>query len=102
MHDRMSAPAADGADATFQALREEFLEDAAEDLKNFLSYLNEAIADSRPVDDVLRDARRVAVITSLDPDDANLKHLPTTVPIIQKSASFGDDLVKALQDEFLL
>ena len=58
----MSAPAADAADATFQALREEFLEDAAEDLKNFLSYLNEAIAGSRPVDEVLHDARRVAVM----------------------------------------
>ncbi len=44
----------------------------------------------------------VAVITSLDPEDANLKMLPPTVPIIQKSASFGDDLVKALQEEFLL
>jgi CheY-like chemotaxis protein len=44
----------------------------------------------------------VAVITSLDLDDANLKMLPPTVPIIQKSASFGDDLAKALQDEFLL
>ncbi len=261
MHDGMSA--ADGADATFQALREEFLEDAGEDLKNFLSYRNEAVAGSRPLDAVLHDARRVAVmliggangfelplvsvaahrfddyvaslspddahglahlavygetlldlvsepvdkeetaahlvrrlpakgtfdpdqvdvrevevllvmqpgvatrviereliecgyrvatftnsykalefaartlpdlmiisavmpdldgidlcialkampatrnigvavITSLDPDDANLKHLPSTVPIIQKSASFGDDLAKALQDEFLL
>ncbi len=45
---------------------------------------------------------RVAVITSLDRDDANLKMLPPTVPIIHKSASFGDDLAKALQDEFLL
>jgi CheY-like chemotaxis protein len=259
----MNVPAADAADATFQGLREEFLEDAAEDLRNFLSYLNEAIAGSRPVDEVLHDARRVtvmliggangfelplvsvaahrfddyvtslsaddsrglvdlsiygetlldllsepldreesaarlvrrlpakgtfdpdqvdvrevevllvmqpgvatrviereliecgyrvatfsnsykalefaartlpdlmiisavmpdldgidlcialkampatrnigvAVITSLDPDDANLKHLPPTVPIIHKSASFSDDLVKALQDEFLL
>ncbi len=44
----------------------------------------------------------VAVITSLDRDDADLKPLPPTVPIIQKSACFGDDLVKALQDEFLL
>ena len=263
MHDGMSTPAADGADATFQALRAEFLEDAADDLKNLLSYLNEAIAGSRPVDEVLRDARRVAVmlvggangfelplvsvaaqrfddyvaslspddahgladlvsyaetlldlldapdeneetashlmrrlpakggfdpdeidvreievllimqpgvatrvierellecgyrvttfgnsykalefaartlpdlmiisavmpdldgidlcialkampatrnigvavITSLDPDDPNLKHLPPTVPIIHKSASFGDDLAKALQDAFLL
>ncbi len=263
MHDGMNVPAAHGADATFQGLREEFLEDAADDLKNFLSHLNEAIAGSRPVDEVLHEARRVAVmliggangfdlplvsvaahrfddyvtslsaddsrglvdlsiygetlldllsepvdreesaallvrrlpakgtfdpaqvdvrevevllvmqpgvatrviereliecgyrvatfsnsykalefaartlpdlmiisavmpdldgidlcialkampatrnigvavITSLDLDDANLKMLPPTVPIIQKSASFGDDLVKALQDEFLL
>ena len=62
MHDGMSAAAADGADATFQALREEFLEDAAEDLKNLLSYLNEGIAGSRPVDEVLHAARRVAVM----------------------------------------
>ena len=59
MHDETSAPA---ADATFQALREEFLEDAAEDLKNLLSYLNEAIAGSRPIDEVLHGARRVAVM----------------------------------------
>ena len=59
MHDETSAPA---ADATFQALREEFLEDAAEDLKNLLSYLNEGIAGSRPVDEVLHAARRVAVM----------------------------------------
>jgi CheY-like chemotaxis protein len=57
----MSTPAADAADATFQALRGEFLEDAAEDLKNLLSYLNEAMAGTRPVEEVLRDARRVAV-----------------------------------------
>ncbi len=119
MHDGMGTPALDGAEATFRALRAEFVEDAAEDLKGLLSYLNEAIAGSRPVDEVLRGARRVAfmpdldgidlcialkampatpnigvaVITSLDRDDASLKMLPPTVPIIQKSASFGDDLV---------
>ncbi len=43
-----------------------------------------------------------ALITSLDPDHASLQHLPPTVPIIKKSASFGDDLTKALQDQFLL
>ncbi len=33
MHDGMNVPAAHGADATFQGLREEILEDAAEDLE---------------------------------------------------------------------
>ena len=263
MHDGMGTPALDGAEATLRALRAEFVEDAAEDLKGLLSSLNEAISGGRAVEGVLREARRVAVmlvggakgfdlplvgitaqrfddyiasldggdthgladlttyaetlldlldapddneetaahlmrrlpakgsfnpdeidvreievllvmqpgvatraierellecgyrvttignsykalefgartlpdlmivsavmpdldgidlcialkampatrnisvavITSLDPDNANLKHLPPTVPIIHKSASFGDDLAKALQDEFLL
>ena len=43
-----------------------------------------------------------ALITSLDPDHPSLQHLPPTVPIIKKSASFGDDLTNALQDQFLL
>ncbi len=43
-----------------------------------------------------------ALITSLDSDHPSLQHLPPTVPIIKKSASFGDDLTKALQDQFLL
>ena len=43
-----------------------------------------------------------ALITSLDADHSSLQHLPPTVPIIKKSASFGDDLTKALQDQFLL
>ncbi len=62
MHDGMNESTPDGADATFQALREDFLEDAAEDLNNLLSYLNEALAGSRPIDETLRDARRVAVM----------------------------------------
>jgi len=44
----------------------------------------------------------VAVITSLKGDDPALQQLPPTVPVIQKSSSFGDDLTKALQDQFLL
>lgn len=43
-----------------------------------------------------------ALITSLDPEHPSLQHLPPTVPIIKKSASFGDDLTRALQDQFLL
>ncbi|MHA1151855.1 MAG: hypothetical protein ACTSQ7_04175 [Alphaproteobacteria bacterium] len=43
-----------------------------------------------------------ALITSLEPEHPSLRHLPPTVPIIKKSASFGDDLTKALQDQFLL
>jgi CheY-like chemotaxis protein len=43
-----------------------------------------------------------ALITGLDPEHPNLQHLPPTVPIIKESASFGDDLAQALQDQFLL
>ncbi len=43
-----------------------------------------------------------ALITSLDPEHPSLQYLPPTVPIIKKSASFGDDLTRALQDQFLL
>jgi CheY-like chemotaxis protein len=51
----------DSAEATFRGLREEFLEDSVEDLKNLISYLNEAVAGGRSMEIVLRDARRVAV-----------------------------------------
>lgn len=44
----------------------------------------------------------VAVLTSLARDDASLTALPQTVPVIRKGASFGDDLTKALQDQFLI
>ncbi len=44
----------------------------------------------------------VALITSLDPDDEQLKAVPEGVPIIQKGESFGDDLVSALNYHFLL
>ena len=60
MHDGI-VPANDGAEATFRALREEFLEDSAEELKNLISFLNEAAAGGRPMETALRDARRVAV-----------------------------------------
>ncbi len=61
MHEGASAPVSEGAEATFQALRRDFLEDTAEELKTFLSFLNEAIAGSRSTDGVLREARRLAV-----------------------------------------
>ena len=61
MHDGTDTTGGDGADATFQALREEFLEDSTEDLQNLISFLNEATAGGRPMEVVLRDARRVAV-----------------------------------------
>lgn len=44
----------------------------------------------------------LALITSLDPDDEQLKALPVTTPIIRKGPSFGDDLFKALDDLFLI
>ena len=59
MHDATGTD--DGAEATLRALRQEFLEDAAEDLQNLVSFLNEAMSGGRPMEAVLRDARRVAV-----------------------------------------
>lgn len=44
----------------------------------------------------------VAVLTSLDRNDANLNLLPKSVPVIRKGESFGDDLAKALSHHFLL
>ena len=61
MPDETAAVSNDAADATLQALRQEFLEDSAEDLKNLISFLNEAMAGGRPMEVALRDARRVAV-----------------------------------------
>ena len=92
MHDGKSAPAADGADATFQALRGEFLEDAAEDLKNLLSHLNEAIAGSRPVDEVLRDARRVAVMLVGGANGFEL-------PLVSVAAQRFDDYIASLSPD---
>ena len=44
----------------------------------------------------------LAVITSLDANDAQLKGLPPSVALIRKTSAFGDDLTKALQQGFLL
>jgi CheY-like chemotaxis protein len=44
----------------------------------------------------------VAVITSLDAGDSQLKVLPKSVALIRKTSAFGDDLTKALQQGFLL
>jgi CheY-like chemotaxis protein len=44
----------------------------------------------------------VAVITSLDAGDPQLKVLPKSVALIRKTSAFGDDLTKALQQGFLL
>ncbi len=43
-----------------------------------------------------------ALITSLPADDPYLQLLPEGVPIIHKSASFGDDLANALSNLFLI
>ncbi len=43
-----------------------------------------------------------ALITSFDRDHDSLAHLPATVPIIKKDASFGDDIAAALEFHFLL
>ncbi len=44
----------------------------------------------------------VALITSFDRDHESLHLLPANVPVIQKGPSFGDDLVEALDNAFLL
>jgi len=44
----------------------------------------------------------LAVITSLDPDDEALRHLPKRVPVLFKGPSFADDLFRALDDLFLI
>jgi CheY-like chemotaxis protein len=44
----------------------------------------------------------LAVITSLDADDPQLKMLPPNVARIRKTSAFCDDLAKALQEGFLL
>jgi len=44
----------------------------------------------------------LAVITSLDPDDDSLKHLPKRVPVLFKGPTFGDDLFRALDSLFLI
>ncbi len=44
----------------------------------------------------------VAVITSLDAGDPQLKVLPPSIALIRKTSAFGDDLTKALQQGFLL
>jgi CheY-like chemotaxis protein len=44
----------------------------------------------------------LAVITSLDAKDPQLKILPASVSLIRKTSAFGDDLSKALQQGFLL
>ena len=44
----------------------------------------------------------VALITSFEKDHESLRHLPDSVPIIQKGQTFGDDLAVALQYHFLL
>ncbi len=44
----------------------------------------------------------VAVLTSLDDDDANLNLLPKSVPVIHKGERFGDDLARAMSHHFLL
>ncbi len=44
----------------------------------------------------------LALITSLDSEDDQLKFLSKSTPIIRKGPSFGDDLFKALDDLFLI
>lgn len=44
----------------------------------------------------------LAMITSLDKNDPHLAFLPEHVPIIQKGASFGEDLANALESTFLI
>lgn len=62
MHDGTPGPEVATAEETFDELRREFLEDAAEEIDRLLSHLNEAAAGNRPVPEALADARRAAVM----------------------------------------
>lgn len=89
MHDGVGGPSPNKADETFDALRHEFLEDAAEDVRNLMSYLNEASAGNRPIEEALVDARRVAVMLS---GGANGYELP----LVAIAAQRFDDYIASI------
>ncbi len=92
MQDGTGATGGDGADATFQVLRQEFLEDSIEELQNLISFLNEAMAGGRPMVVALRDARRVAVNLVGGANGFEL-------PLIGVTAQRFDDYIASLSAE---
>ena len=93
MQDRASTKTGvDGADATFRALRGEFLEDSAEELQNLISYLNEAVDGNREMEAALHDARRVAVNMVGGANGFEL-------PLIGVTAQRFDDYITSLSNQ---
>jgi CheY-like chemotaxis protein len=92
MQDGAGTTGGDKAEATFRVLRQEFLEDSAEDLKNLISFLNEAVAGSRTMETALHDARRVAVNMTGGANGFEL-------PLIGVTAQRFDDYVTSLSDQ---
>lgn len=92
MHDGQSAPPAAAGESTFLVLRADFLEDGADDLKALLSYLNEASTGARPVGEVMKEARRVAVTLVGGASGFDL-------PLLGVAAQRFDDYVASLSSE---
>ena len=86
------ATGGDGAEVTFQALREEFLVDSSEELKNLISFLSEAMDGSRGMEAALHDARRVAVNMVGGANGFEL-------PLIGVTAQRFDDYITALSNQ---
>ncbi len=92
MQDEVGTTGGDGADATFRALRMEFLQDSAEDLQNLISFLNEAMNGGRTMEVALHDARRVAVNMVGGANGFEL-------PLIGVTAQRFDDYITSLSDQ---
>jgi len=92
MQDGAGTTGGDKAEATFRALREEFLQDSVEDLQNLISFLNEAKAGSRTMETALQDARRVAVNMVGGASGFEL-------PLIGVAAQRFDDYITSLSDQ---
>ena len=89
MHDGTSGPTQPKADETFEALRREFLEDAGEEVRNLLSFLNEASNGNHPTDEALVEARRVAVSLSGGANGFEL-------PLVSVAAQRFDDYIASM------
>ncbi len=89
MHDGTSGPTQPKADETFEALRRDFLEDAGDDVRNLLSFLNEASNGNHPVDEALVEARRIAVSMSGGASGYDL-------PLIGVAAQRFDDYIASM------
>lgn len=90
MPDAFDAPVSASAEETLASLRRDFVEDASEELDTLLSYLNEAQAGNRAVNEVLREARRIAVNLSGGANGFEL-------PLVAVAAQRMDDYVASLE-----